>query len=106
MVDIYNVVTLRALTDYSQGREEGNRLKLSEVQAIVKEDMNADKISEERKAEALDALKESRKVQTMGSWSSNVGAQGDTRGTVDRMTEEVGSSPSSSIVIHADRTCR
>jgi hypothetical protein len=101
LVDIYNVVTLRALTDYSQGHEEGNHLKLSEVQAIVKEDMNADKISEERKAEALDALKGSRKVQTMGSRSSNVGAQGDARGTVDRMTEEVGSSPSS-IVIHAD----
>jgi len=52
--------------------------------------MNADKISEERKMEALDALKEARKVHTSGLRSSNVGAQGDARSTVDRMTEEVG----------------
>jgi hypothetical protein len=77
------------LTDDCQGREERNRLMLSEVQAIVRKDMNADKISEERKAEALDALKESRKVNTMGSRSSNAAAQGDARGTVDRLTEEV-----------------
>jgi hypothetical protein len=101
LVNIHNVVALLALTNVCQGHEEGDRLKLSEIQAIVKEDMNADKISEERKAEALEALKETRKVQMMGARSSNVAAQVDARGTVDRMTEEVGCSRSS-IVIHAD----
>jgi len=91
------------LTDNCQGREEGNRLKLSEVQAIVKKDMNTDKISDERQAEALSALKEARKVHTMGSRSSNVAAQGDARGTVDRLSEEVSPTrPYSPIVIHAD----
>lgn len=71
------------------GRTLGERMPLSDIQRLAKEDPQFLNMSEERKKELLDALTEHRKVSQQGLRASNVAASLDITATMDRMGHEV-----------------
>ena len=69
--------------------DTGNCYTLKDIQAIVKHGIVKDKYTEDYKNEAVEMLKESREIKTMGSRSSNTAAYADARATASSLTDEV-----------------
>ena len=66
----------------------GDRYTLKEIQDSVKIGLENDAFSEAYRNEALQMLKDSRGVRTMGSRSSNTAAYADARATTASLTDE------------------
>lgn len=67
----------------------GDRYALKDIQAIVKHGIENDAYTEDYKNDAVQTLKESREIKTMGSRSSNTAAYADARSTASSLTDEV-----------------
>ena len=67
----------------------GDRHTLKDIQETVRHGMDNDAFSKSHISEAMQMLKDSREVRTMGSRSSNTAAYADARATAASITDEV-----------------
>ncbi|KAF8340145.1 hypothetical protein F5887DRAFT_888830 [Amanita rubescens] len=70
-------------------RALGDRLPLSDIQKLAKDDPQFHDLTEERKKELLEGLEEHRKVNQQGLQASNLSASLDVKATMDRIGLEM-----------------
>jgi hypothetical protein len=73
----------------SSDRDEGNRLKLADIQKLVDEDAELQNLSNAQKEIFIDGLKLHRETMKSGVRASNVAAAADCRAVVDKISNEV-----------------
>ena len=72
-----------------QDREQGDRLKLSEIQKLVDDDTAMQDLSEEKQKEYINDLQLHRTTKITGARSSNNAAAADCRTSITNVTTEV-----------------
>jgi hypothetical protein len=72
-----------------QDREQGDRLKLSDIQKLVDDDPNMQNLSKTKRKEYLDDLQFHRDEKKMGARSSNNAAAVDCRASITKVSTEV-----------------
>jgi hypothetical protein len=79
----------------SLDREQGDRLKLADIQKLVDEDTEMQNLSKSEEKVFIDGLKLHRETMKTGVRASNIAATVDARAVVDRISTEVSFSFSS-----------
>jgi hypothetical protein len=74
---------------FLQDREQGDRLKLSEIQELVNNDTSMQNLSETQQKEYIDDLQLHRDTKKTGARSSNNAAAADCRTSITNVTTEV-----------------
>ena len=73
----------------SAGREEGNRLKLLEVQNMINLEEIMQELTADEKSELLQELEDHRELKKKGARASSISAAQDMRFTIQRLSQEV-----------------
>jgi len=74
---------------FLQDREQGDRLKLSEIQKLVDDDTSLQNLSEAKRDQFIEDLQLHRDTKKMGARSSNNAAAADCRTCITNITAEV-----------------
>jgi hypothetical protein len=74
---------------FLQDREQGDRLKLSEIQKLVDDDASLKNLSKAKQAEFIKDLQLHRDTNKTGARSSNNAAAADCRTCITNVTAEV-----------------
>jgi len=72
-----------------QDREQGDRLKLKEIQKLVDDDTSMQNLSEAKQKDYIDELQLHRDTKKVGARSSNVAAAVDCRSCITKVSTEV-----------------
>ena len=70
-------------------REEGDRLKLTEIQKLVDDDASMQNLSKAKEKEYIDELLIFRDLKKVGARSSNIAAAVDCRTCIQKVSDEV-----------------
>ncbi|KIL55666.1 hypothetical protein M378DRAFT_90577 [Amanita muscaria Koide BX008] len=87
--NLRNALLHRKAKELNDGRSEGERLSLVEIQETSNIGEELKDLSEERKEELLNELKDHRELKQTGARASNASAAQDLRQTMDRMATEL-----------------
>ncbi|KAG6823960.1 hypothetical protein H0H92_008452 [Tricholoma furcatifolium] len=88
-VNSWNALVQRRSQELNEGRAKYDRVKLKEVQAIVRREIEDGDYDEEDIEESREALEESREVKLKGARSSNRAAAVDYNATTRRIATEL-----------------
>ncbi|KAF8347109.1 hypothetical protein F5887DRAFT_882138, partial [Amanita rubescens] len=86
--NLKNAIIHQKVKELNEGREEGSRLSMIEVQNMVNIEEIMQEITEEEKTELIQQLEDHRELKHKGARATSISAAQDMRCTMQRLTQE------------------
>ncbi|KAF8328053.1 hypothetical protein F5887DRAFT_898053 [Amanita rubescens] len=86
--NLKNAIIHKKVKELNEGREEGNRLSLLEVQKMINVEEIMRELTEEEKTDILQQLEDHRELKHKGARATSISAAQDMRCTMQRLTQE------------------